>query len=128
MVKTGPNTLHPDVDREHESVGRTRDRSTAVASPPELRVDVAAVIAAFGRRLRSAGMPVTPAQCEQYARSLALTRPVSRRELYWTTLAIFVKDRRQLEAFDEVFRDVFGAVDSSAFRTAWGATFAAAPA
>ncbi len=91
MVTTAPNTL-----------------------AEERRVDVAAVVAAFGRRLRDAGMPVTPAQCAQYARSLALTSPISRPQLYWTTRAVFVKDREQLEAFDDVFQDVFGAVDSRA--------------
>ena len=82
------------------------------SSAQERRLDVAAAVAAFGRRLRDAGIPVTPAQCAQYAHSLALTSPISRPQLYWTTRAVFVKDCRQLEAFDDVFQDVFGAGDS----------------
>ena len=53
-------------------------------------------------------MPVTPSQTQQYARSLVLTKPVSRRRLYWTTRAVFVTGFIQLPTFDRVFREVFG--------------------
>ena len=70
---------------------------------------------AFSQRLHDAGMPVTPSQTQQYARALALTKPVSRRRLYWTTRAIFVTGFIQLPTFDRVFREVFGSSAKSDF-------------
>src|SRR5215211_7258198 len=64
------------------------------------------------QRLRAAGVPVTPERSAAFARALTLTRPVSRRRLYWTARSVFVTDRSQVPAFDEVFRSVFG--DSAA--------------
>ena len=74
----------------------------------DLHLDLPAVVGAFSQRLHDAGMPVTPSQTQQYARSLVLTKPVSRRRLYWTTRAIFVTGFIQLPTFDRVFREVFG--------------------
>lgn len=70
-------------------------------------LDVPALATAFSRRLRDAGMPVTTAQAEQYALSLALVKPSSRHALYWTTRAVFVTGQQQLTSFDRVFDDVF---------------------
>jgi uncharacterized protein with von Willebrand factor type A (vWA) domain len=74
----------------------------------DLHLDLPAVVGAFSQRLHDAGMPVTPSQTQQYARSLVLTKPVSRRRLYWTTRAVFVTGFIQLPTFDRVFREVFG--------------------
>jgi uncharacterized protein with von Willebrand factor type A (vWA) domain len=74
----------------------------------DLTLDLPAVVGAFSQRLHDAGMPVTPSQTQQYARSLVLTKPVSRRRLYWTTRAVFVTGFIQLPTFDRVFREVFG--------------------
>ncbi len=74
----------------------------------DLHLDLPAVVGAFSQRLHDAGMPVTPSQTQQYARSLVLTKPVSRRRLYWTTRAIFVTGFIQLPTFERVFREVFG--------------------
>jgi uncharacterized protein with von Willebrand factor type A (vWA) domain len=74
----------------------------------ELQLDLPAVVGAFSQRLHDAGMPVTPSQTQQYARSLVLTKPVSRRRLYWTTRAVFVTAFIQLPTFERVFREVFG--------------------
>jgi uncharacterized protein with von Willebrand factor type A (vWA) domain len=74
----------------------------------DLQLDLPAVVGAFSQRLHDAGMPVTPSQTQQYARSLVLTKPVSRRRLYWTTRAVFVTGFIQLPTFDRVFREVFG--------------------
>ena len=38
----------------------------------------------------------------------SLTKPVSRRRLYWTTRAVFVTGFIQVPTFDRVFREVFG--------------------
>jgi uncharacterized protein len=71
-------------------------------------LDLPPLAGAFGRRLRDAGLPVTPAQAGEFGRALDLVRPVSRRRLYWTARAIFVSDSAQVKAFDRVFFSVFG--------------------
>jgi uncharacterized protein with von Willebrand factor type A (vWA) domain len=71
-------------------------------------LDVPPLAARFGRRLRSAGLPVTPARSADFARALELVRPVARRRLYWTARGVFVTDSSQLKAFDRVFAEVFG--------------------
>ena len=71
-------------------------------------LDLPAVVGAFSQRLHEAGMPVTPSQTQAYALALGLTKPESRRRLYWTTRAIFVTGFIQLPTFDRVFREVFG--------------------
>jgi uncharacterized protein with von Willebrand factor type A (vWA) domain len=74
----------------------------------ELLLDLPAVVGAFSQRLHAAGVPVTPTQSEQCARSLKLTKPESRRQLYFTTRAIFVTGFQQVASFNRVFAEVFG--------------------
>gem|GEM_PF-22766 len=81
----------------------------------DLDLDLPAVVGAFSQRLHEAGMPVTPSQTQQYARSLGLTKPVSRRRLYWATRAIFVTGFIQVPTFDRVFREVFGSTAKNDF-------------
>jgi uncharacterized protein with von Willebrand factor type A (vWA) domain len=73
-----------------------------------IHLDLPAVVGAFSQRLHAAGVPVTPTQSEQYARSLRLTKPESRRQLYFTTRAVFVTGFQQVGAFNRVFAEVFG--------------------
>jgi uncharacterized protein with von Willebrand factor type A (vWA) domain len=73
-----------------------------------IHLDLPAVVGAFSQRLHAAGVPVTPTQSEQYARSLRLTKPESRRQLYFTTRAVFVTGFQQVAAFNRVFAEVFG--------------------
>jgi uncharacterized protein len=73
-----------------------------------IELDLPSLAGAFGRRLRDRGLPLTPARSADFARALTLTRPVSRRRLYWTARAVFVSDPAQLPAFDSVFSLVFG--------------------
>lgn len=73
-----------------------------------IQLDLPAVVGAFSQRLHDCGMSVTPAQSGQYVRALQLTQPGSRRELYFTTRAIFVTDVRDVATFDRVFAEVFG--------------------
>jgi len=80
-----------------------------------LELDLPAVVGAFSQRLHEAGMPVTPSQTQQYAHALALTKPVSRRRLYWATRAIFVTGFIQVPTFDRVFREIFGSAGKSTF-------------
>jgi uncharacterized protein with von Willebrand factor type A (vWA) domain len=74
-------------------------------------LDVPGVATAFGRRLRSAGLPVTPARSAEFARALELVRPVARRRLYWTARGVFVTDSSQVKPFDRVFLEVFGGAE-----------------
>jgi uncharacterized protein len=73
-----------------------------------IELDLPPLVATLGQRLRSAGVPVTPERSAAFARALTLTRPDSRRRLYWTARSVFVSDRAQAEAFDRVFRSIFG--------------------
>jgi uncharacterized protein with von Willebrand factor type A (vWA) domain len=72
-------------------------------------LDLPPLVSGFCRRLHDAGVPVTPARSADFARALALTRPVARRRLYWTARAVLVTDPTQLAAFGRVFSEVFGA-------------------
>ncbi len=73
-----------------------------------VQLDLPATASAFGRRLREAGLPVGPERAARFADALAAVRPIARRRLYWTARAVFVSDRTQVAAFDEVFLSVFG--------------------
>jgi uncharacterized protein with von Willebrand factor type A (vWA) domain len=74
-----------------------------------IHLDLPAVVGAFSQRLHAAGVPVTPTQSEQCARALRLTKPEGRRQLYFTTRAVFVTGFQQVAAFNRVFAEVFGA-------------------
>jgi uncharacterized protein with von Willebrand factor type A (vWA) domain len=99
--------------------GPARARAGALApdaphgQPKPMALDLPALASAFGRRLRDAGMTVTPAQSAQCALSLDLVKPDSRHGLYWTTRAVFVTAPRELVTFDRVFADIFGSALAS---------------
>ena len=73
-----------------------------------VELDLAPLVAAFGRRLHEAGVPVTAERSSRLASALTLTRPVSRTRLYWTARAVMVSDHAQVGAFDREFFAVFG--------------------
>ncbi len=73
-----------------------------------IHLDLAPLAGTLGQRLRDAGLPVTPGRSADFAHALAITRPQSRRRLYWTARSIFVTDRAHAPAFDGVFRAIFG--------------------
>jgi uncharacterized protein len=73
-----------------------------------IHLDLPPLAGALSRRLHAAGVPMTPARSAQFARTLALARPVSRRRLYWTARAVLVSDAAQVPAFDAVFSSIFG--------------------
>jgi uncharacterized protein with von Willebrand factor type A (vWA) domain len=73
-----------------------------------VELDLPATAVAFGRRLREAGLPVGPERAARFVEALAVAPPISQRRLYWTARAVFVSERLQLEAFDDVFGVVFG--------------------
>jgi uncharacterized protein len=73
-----------------------------------IELDLPPLAAGFARRLHEAGVPVTPDRAAGFTRALGLTRPVSRRRLYWTARSVFVSDQAHAAAFDRVFAEVFG--------------------
>ena len=83
----------------------------AVFGVETIHLDLPPLAGALSRRLHEAGVPVTPARAADFARSLSLVRPITRRRLYWTARAVFVSDPAQASVFDQVFRSVFGSRD-----------------
>ena len=73
-----------------------------------IHLDLPALAGSLGQRLRAAGVPVTPERSAGFARALTLVRPNSRRRLYSTAHSVFVSDQSHVQAFDAVFRAVFG--------------------
>jgi len=73
-----------------------------------IALDLAPLAGRLGKRLRDAGVPVTPERSADFARALTLVRPERRRRLYWTARSTFVTDESQGPGFDAVFRSVFG--------------------
>ena len=92
-----------------------------------VELDLPALAGAFGRRLHGAGVPVTAQRSAQFARALALVRPLSRRALYWTARAVFVSDNSQLSAFNAVFAAVFGQLGEESAQVPRGLDTVAVP-
>jgi uncharacterized protein with von Willebrand factor type A (vWA) domain len=90
-----------------------------------IELDLPPLTAGFARRLRDAGLPVTPDRAAAFAGALALVRPISRRRLYWTARSVFVSDQAHARIFDRVFSEVFGAAEADGEPPAGGDTQAA---
>ena len=73
-----------------------------------IELDLPPLVGRLSRRLHDAGVPTSPDRTADFARALRLVRPISRRRLYWTARGVFVSDRSQVPAFDNVFLAVFG--------------------
>jgi uncharacterized protein len=93
-----------------------------------IKLDLPAVTGALSRRLLEAGVPVTPTRTADFARALALIRPISRTRLYWTARAVLVSDPAQVRVFDAVFFSVFGDRDENTDVDAHGLQTAATAA
>ena len=65
--------------------------------------DVAGGVAAFGRALRTQGVPVAPDRIALAARAVTFAQPATRDALYWTLRASLLTARGQADAFDRVF-------------------------
>jgi uncharacterized protein with von Willebrand factor type A (vWA) domain len=74
-----------------------------------LTLDVPAVAAAFTRALHDAGLPVSGEHAARFARALTVTRPLTRRRLYFTARCVLAAEVAQFAAFDAVFAAAFGA-------------------
>ena len=73
-----------------------------------LAPDLATVAAGFGSLLRAAGVPASPERAARFAATVGIARPTTVHELYWLARVTLVDQHDQLEAFDLVFRQVFG--------------------
>jgi uncharacterized protein with von Willebrand factor type A (vWA) domain len=69
--------------------------------------DLAALVAAFGHLLHATGVPVTPERSGRFAEAIALARPATVDELYWTGRVTLLTGVRQIETYDQVFAQVF---------------------
>jgi uncharacterized protein len=83
-------------------------RTQAPFAVETIHLDLPSFAGAFTRRLHEAGMPMTPARPTALTRALALTKPLTRRRLYWTARAVLVADPAQVATFDRVFFTIFG--------------------
>lgn len=70
--------------------------------------DLATVAAAFGSRLRAAGVPASPERSARFAATVVIARPSTVHELYWLARVTLVDQHDQFDAFDQVFGEVFG--------------------
>jgi len=70
--------------------------------------DAAAVAAAFGVALHTAGLPVGPDRCERLARAMVIMNAAALPELRACALATMVSDPSQVPTFDRVFAAIFG--------------------
>ena len=73
--------------------------SGGVFAVETIELDLPPLAGALSRRLHDAGVPVTPARSADFARALALVRPITRRRLYWTARAVLVSDPGHVKAF-----------------------------
>jgi uncharacterized protein len=70
-------------------------------------VDLAAVVARFGARLRHAGLPVGTDRCERFATAISLVQPATVAELRWCARTTLAGDHAQQSVLDAVFDEVF---------------------
>src|SRR5271165_809366 len=72
-------------------------------------VDVATLASALGVALRSAGLPAGPDRCERLARAVTVMGASAIAELHACALATMVSDPSQVDTFERVFAEMFGA-------------------
>ncbi|MBN0042948.1 VWA domain-containing protein [Streptomyces actuosus] len=71
--------------------------------------DLPELAASFTAALQDAGIAVGPDRTRSFARAVTVLAPSTTRELRHCALATLVSEREQIEPFDAVFRQVFGA-------------------
>ena len=72
-------------------------------------VDVAVLASALGVALRSAGIPAGPDRSERLARAVTVMGASTIAELHACALATMVSDPSQVDTFERVFTEMFGA-------------------
>jgi uncharacterized protein with von Willebrand factor type A (vWA) domain len=91
------------------------------------RVDLAAVVGAFGQLLHAAGVPVSPERSGRWAAAITLARPATLDDLYWAGRVTLLTGRDDIEVYDRVFAQVFGGLADVAEGRGQGPSIAAAP-
>ena len=71
------------------------------------RPDLAALAAAFGQTLHSAGVPVTPERSARFAETILLARPQSVEEGYWLGRVTLLSSYTQIPVYDAVYDQIF---------------------
>ena len=71
--------------------------------------DYAALAAALATALHTAGLPVGPDRSERLAAALTVMRATTIAELHACALATMVSGPSQIDAFERVFNEMFGA-------------------
>src|ERR1700759_827268 len=74
-----------------------------------LSPDYAALAAAISTALRSAGLPAGPDRSERLARALTVMRATTIAQLHACALATMVSGPNQIDAFERIFNEMFGA-------------------
>ena len=80
----------------------------------DLAVDLAVVGAAFGERLRAAGLAVSAERIGRFVRGIAVVRPIGVGELRAIGRVTLVSGPDERVTFDAVFAEVFGGLDDVA--------------
>jgi uncharacterized protein with von Willebrand factor type A (vWA) domain len=75
---------------------------------PDPAPDLATVAAGFGHLLRAADVPASPERSARFAAAVGIAHPTTVDELYWLARVTMLDQHDQVEAFDRVFRHVFG--------------------
>ncbi|MGA1661307.1 MAG: vWA domain-containing protein [Candidatus Nanopelagicales bacterium] len=74
--------------------------------------DLAELVAAFGHRLRTAGVPVTPERMSRFAQVVLMVEPGTVAEVYWLGRVTLLSAHAQIPVYDLVFDEYFrGYVD-----------------
>ena len=76
-------------------------------APPSTEASLADVAAAFGHRLRAAGLPVTPERSARFAEVVLLAGPRGIDEVYWLGRVTLIGAQAHIPVYDAVFDQVF---------------------
>src|SRR5580693_1562156 len=93
-----------------DSPGTADGPAGAVLGRARLRApDYAALASALATALRGAGLPAGPDRSERLAAALAVLRATTIAELHACALATMVSGPSQIDVFERVFNEMFGA-------------------
>ncbi len=96
--------------------GRTTENPDGPAGGRLRPADYAALAAALAEALRSAGLPAGPDRSERLAGALTVMRATTLTGLHACALATMVSGPAQIDVFERVFNELFGAGTGAARR------------
>jgi uncharacterized protein len=85
-----------------------------MAEPPATGPEPLPPLIAFGRGLRSLGLPVGTGRILTFVRAVAALGPPDRDSLYWAGRAALIARHEDIETYDRAFHDWWGRVGASA--------------